>query len=343
MRDMYPQIDVIWLTKHRETSAQGVPGIRVVGPSQILRMWAIATSKVWVGNHFRPFVRFNKKPNQYYVQTFHGSYGIKKIGYDQLKRRSWQSPEKIVTKFRNEVDLVIVDSELEKARMTSAYRIDPCKIRILGHARTDPFFRDDTADNAPTMAQVPIVSRKKMLLFVPSHGFNFWPPPPVDLLRTFEAKFGGNWELVMKAHPKDVKANSQYKEILKSLPMATRLVADVEDVTELLLRADAVITDQSSAVFDFLHTGRPAFIVLPRLLSDDFNTYCYGNQSAYPMPIVDSWEELIESVNSHSDEQYQTRIKKFLAEINPANDGRAASRAAEMLGRLMIGGGDGAE
>jgi CDP-glycerol glycerophosphotransferase len=340
---MYPHLDVIWLTKHRETTARKVSGLRVVGPNRILRMWAIATSRVWVGNTFKPFVFFGKKSHHYYVQTFHGSYGIKKIGYDISKRQSWQSTEKVVTQFRNQVDLVIVDSEIEQARMVSAYRIDPSKIRILGRARTDPFFRDKTAVDASLATHVPMLPDHKVLLFIPSHGFDFWPPPPVDLLRTFEAKFGGNWLLVMKAHPRDARATSKYAKILASLPMATRLVTDVEDVTELLMRADAVITDQSSAVFDFLHTGRPSFIVLPQILSNNFKEYCYGNRSAYPMPIVDSWEELIESVKSHSNQQYQLRIGTFLAEINSANDGLAASRAAEMIGRVMSGVDDAAE
>ena len=103
------------------------------------------------------------------------------------------------------------------------------------------------------------------------------------------------------------------------------------DVQELLAAADAMLTDYSSAIFDFILTGRPGFI-----LAEDYDAYeqvrgFYYPLTETPFPLARTEEELLERIEEFEEENYQKKINAFLQEKGSVEDGKAAERVAELI------------
>lgn len=82
--EKYPgQLDIVWTVTKQEKDARGFPeGIRLVEYGSTKAKGEYASAKVWVSNYHKvSYVRkgMYRKPDQYFIQMWHGSLGIKKI------------------------------------------------------------------------------------------------------------------------------------------------------------------------------------------------------------------------------------------------------------------------
>ena len=72
-------LDLVWLTK--DIKCELPEGIRPVRYGSIRAMYELATAKVWIDN-IKNAIRLPKKRNQYYIQTWHSSLGLKRNEQD---------------------------------------------------------------------------------------------------------------------------------------------------------------------------------------------------------------------------------------------------------------------
>lgn len=325
LKEIDPSLDLIWLTDKRTTIASNVEGLRVIGRGKIMQAIAIGSASIWVANTLLPFHHFVKKANQTYCQTFHGSYGLKKIGYDlsrnQLTDKNWRDSKRKYNRLAETADIILSDSIVEKKRFARAYGLSLERIHITGHPRNDVFTRPHKPlQDVRTV--LGIKPNQKILLFAPTRGYDFWPPPPPELGLAFEERFGGQWVTVVRTHYQDGRTSRS------SLNANGQLV---EDAQELLLACDAVVTDFSSIAFDFIHTRKPCFAMLPLELSSDFKKWFYEKADFYPIPFCESWIELMLQVSSFDKKQYDHDVQNFMSVVAPRCDGKSAERAARLI------------
>ncbi|MDD6792233.1 MAG: CDP-glycerol glycerophosphotransferase family protein, partial [Thermobifida fusca] len=147
---------------------------------------------------------------------------------------------------------------------------------------------------------------------------------PLFDLAAFAREFGDQYVLLVRSH---------YLERLVVPPSAAEAVIDVSaehDTTPLLAAADALITDYSSVMFDYVLLDRPMIYYVP-----DYDDYVHHARGTYfslaevaPGPLAFTEEELFAALREldTADTQY-VKARRAFAERFAAYDTGTAARA----------------
>jgi CDP-glycerol glycerophosphotransferase len=109
-----------------------------------------------------------------------------------------------------------------------------------------------------------------------------------------------------------------------------------DDVTDLLLVADALLTDYSSVMFDFALTGRPM-----AFFTSDYELYKFTRGSYFdlpeesPGPNVNDTNEILAWLRDieATHESYQERYRAFRERYCEFEDGHAAEKIIRQIFR----------
>src|SRR5699024_5843969 len=122
------------------------------------------------------------------------------------------------------------------------------------------------------------------------------------------------------------------------IKMASDIATDdsrYPDINDLYLAADALVTDYSSVMFDFVNTGKPIYFLAPDLVEyrDSTRGFYFDFEAEAPGPIVSSTEELIAVMKrpKRTIGDLDRRYEEFLRKYAPLDDGAAAHRLIENL------------
>jgi CDP-glycerol glycerophosphotransferase len=112
-------------------------------------------------------------------------------------------------------------------------------------------------------------------------------------------------------------------------------VSEFPDANELLLAVDVLVTDYSSAIFDFAATGRPMLFFAPDLESyrDEIRGFSVDFEAIAPGPVLRTAEEVVEALRDLDVDAAAglERYERFVAAYCPLGDGRASSRVVERV------------
>ena len=111
-------------------------------------------------------------------------------------------------------------------------------------------------------------------------------------------------------------------------------VSDYDDINDLYVIADLLITDYSSVFFDYANLRRPILFYMYDLEAyrDDIRGF-YLDLKELPGPILKTEEEIIDNVKKHisGTEFYNETYKKFNQRFNYLDDGNAAKRVLQEI------------
>ena len=335
-----PDADIVWIL---DDAAMHACGGKPDTGRAVLR-WTgaahreLATAKVFVENASLFVSRGNppKRKGQRIMDTWHGSLGIKRLDTGKFATGGGGAANAAVT------DLLLSNSDFEDT-VFAASPLAGVPLLRTGHPRNDLLFAPEDvrrAVRAKVFAELGLPPDAKLALYAPtfrddalpaecaaSAGFGAWN-------RSLERRFGGNWHIALRLHPLDAKALA---EGLVSFPAgaldATRFKGDMQ---ELLLAADAGITDYSSWIYDYLLLdGRPGFIFAPdRTEYERSHGFCYPLEET-PFPIAGSAAELCSAIDSFDMERFRRERRRFLDGKGCMEDGRASERAVDAIERWM--------
>ncbi len=336
-----PDVDIVWLMDELNWRiSHGRPDT-----GRAVRRWTsaayreLATAKVLVENTHMFVTRGNppKRPGQFYVNTWHGSLGIKRIDVD------WNNADDFRAANVEALDAVPTNSDFEEGVFASSPFAPAPRFRI-GHPRNDVFFLDSDVKDAirrKVRAALGLDEDGRIALFAPTfrdnaladgacmYDFAAWK-------RALEKRFGGNWTVAMRLHPMDAIALS---EGLVSLPDGVANATDYADIQELLVAADAGITDYSSWIYDFLLGGAPGFIFAPDRAAYDHTRGFYYPLESTPFPIAETNGEMCANIEAFDAGKYARDSEAFLADKGCMEDGKASDRMVDMI-ENWIGGGE---
>ena len=338
-------VEIYWgVTKDqiKKRKKEGIPEeVNLVERYTFQYFKALASSKFWFDNALSCVWKYiPKKKNQIYIETWHGSMGLKKISKEDITDEHWLKKAKLCGKL---VDYCISNSTFETQVFRETH-FPKNEILEFGHARNDILF--DETDKAELKEKifkrynlsiakgtlVDSVQDTHVCLYAPTFrddkSFDYFDMKFPKILEALREKYGGEWKLFTRFHFKDRRRN--YKKTKNVVN-----VTSYSDIQELMLIADVGITDYSSWICDFVLTGKPGLIY-----ATDFEKYNSSRGLYYPLeetpfPIATNNDELIENILNFDDDEYQKKREEFLTARGCKEDGHAAERIVELVKELM--------
>jgi CDP-glycerol glycerophosphotransferase len=107
------------------------------------------------------------------------------------------------------------------------------------------------------------------------------------------------------------------------------------DITELYLVADVLLTDYSSAMFDYAVTGRPMVFFTYDLAEyrDNLRGFYFDFEAEAPGPLLATSAEVIAALSDIDAvaASYRDSYQQFAARFCPLDDGKASARVCDRL------------
>ncbi len=277
----------------------------------------LSLAKFWVNNILFPI--HTKRNGNIYLQTWHGT-PLKKIGYDiTIPGPEIEGRRNFYNESRN-WDYLISSNEYSSEIFKRAFKFQK-EMLELGYPVNDIFFKDNAELIDSIKNKYDIPKDKKIILYAPTwkddeqkeyweHYFNL----EIDLERLYE-EFNDEYIILLKMHHL-VSERLDIDENLKDFAIDLSLH---DDIQELYVMADILITDYSSVFFDYAHSKRPIIFFVP-----DLNHYMENVRGLYlnmetelPGPLIQNNDDLIESIRnidkvSHDyKERYEVFYERF--------------------------------
>ena len=330
---------LVWDVKTKIPACDYPMQLRMVKHDTVEFYKELASAKVIIENtNIMERIGAYKNKDQYLIQTWHGSMGIKRLDGDVVMGRAWKRLSKKCQKY---VDYLLSNSDFETEVFQTAYW-PGVEILNTGHARNDIFFWEDEERIAKNRRKVykelNIEEDRKIFLFAPTHrdgedddnvfkGLDY-----KAIKKALEARFGGKWQIVLRLHN---RLKGQSSKWLKNLPYYVTDATKYADMQEILAVTEVGVTDYSSWIFDYVLTKKPGFIV-ERGLEDFQNTrgFYYPIETT-PFPIAKDYKELCKRIREFDEEKYQKDITTFLEARGCFEDGHASERIVEKIKELL--------
>lgn len=329
-------IQLVWLVDNIE-SFEFPDYIKVVKVDSILGLYMRATARVWVDNirHRHPV---KKKESQLYLQTWHGSMGVKKIEKDAESKL----PKEYIKQAKYDgqiIDAIIADNYLQEKIYKRSFWLNN-KVIILRFG----FPQNDLIENKKSDKDF-ISQMKIKFLFDDAYYYVLYAPTFRDdysmdcynldfdrIISAFEKSVGKPTKIVLRLHP-NVSYQKEHIKFSNNVLDGT----DYPNIQELALVVDAVISDYSSTVFDFALLNKPAFIC-----ALDFEKYEESRGFIpeffdLPFKICKSNDELIKTINNFRYDEYKKELFKFYQKYPVYGEGDSARKTAHwILNKICI-------
>lgn len=322
-------VELVWVSPKLGRTRGGFPeNLKIVRENSREMFRELASSKIWIDNGLNCIWSFmSKRPDQVYLNTWHGSMGIKRLSGD----KRWEKRARYSARY---IDYFLTNSTFEENVFHGSYWPDT-KILPFGHPRNDLFFdQEKVCKTAETVRKrLGIKKNQKLLLYAPTfRDGESGMEPDLDIQKLQEClnrKFGGDWKILFRAHIKTLKYT--WKDSLNSFLD----VSAYPDMQELMAASDAGITDYSSWAYDYVLTGKPCFLyVYDRERYDDLRGLYYS-LSETPFIIAEKEEEIRRGIQEFDDSTYQKKIRDFLKKRGCYEDGHAAERTVDYIEELL--------
>ena len=110
--------------------------------------------------------------------------------------------------------------------------------------------------------------------------------------------------------------------------------SDVDDINDLYVISDILITDYSSVFFDYANLKRPMIFYMYDLdyYRDESNGFYFDVEENLPGKIVKTDDDLIDEIIRISKEfKYDKKYEEFNKKFNYLDDGEASKRVVETV------------
>lgn len=268
------------------------------------------------------------RPGQRYVNTWHGAINYKKIGYLGL---GFTNPlQKLIYRMNNPCPDIFVSGSRSFTETTSHSFGFPEKVFLeCGLPRNDILCAGIPSDKLEALRRtVGIPDGKRAVLYAPTFRKGK-ASPDVNLnydrlLESLRKRFGGEWVALLRQHYFVASNGATHPDVID--------VSGYEDMQELILTADVMISDYSSCMWDFILTGKPCFVY-----AEDLQTYLNEDRSffipidSWPYEIADSCDDLCRRIEAFDEPAYAAKIRNHLQEHGSFDRGTACKTLLEQL------------
>lgn len=325
----HPEVEVSVLA-HR---ARGGWGGRLAGSLMAVRSgWALARARVVViDDYFFPLYAIRPRPRTRVIQAWHASGAFKTFGHS-VADRSFGADAALTARVRIHAnyDLALVGSQVSAPAFAEAFGM-PIERIVSRHGipRTDLLCDPVRRERATTevRARLRLPAGRRVILYAPTFRGDRVTKArhrdDLDLHR-MASLLGDDHILLLRLHP-------FVHGTFRLDPSLGGFVADVSsepDINALMPLSDVLVTDYSSAIFEFALLGRPIGFFAPDLVEYEAERGFYVDYRDWvPGPVFTDTESLADWLRSGSFDA--TRVRAFAGSSFEVADGRASRRVVE--------------
>ena len=301
---------------------------------------ALGRAKYWIFN-YKIQDHLDPKKDQVFLQCWHGT-PLKRLGCDL---ESFENAMNTLSEIRKRYNIetkkfsyFLSPSAFASEKFISAWNMKAAgKESVIleeGYPRNDLLKNYTEEDVLRVRRALGIEDGKKVILYAPTYrdnqhstasgGYTYKTEVDFDRLKDIFSKeyvilFRPHW---LVAREFDFKKYSGF----------VYDVSGFDDISELYIISDILITDYSSVFFDFANLKRPMVFYMYDLEAyrDDIRGF-YLDTSELPGPIVTKENELIEEIKKSVNFVYDEKYKAFNDKYNYLDDGQASSRVAKKV------------
>jgi teichoic acid ribitol-phosphate primase len=327
----YPAIPVVTIA-HRPAS--GVRGRIGAAWQAVVAAYHLATARVFiVDDYFFPIYVVRPRPGTTIIQTWHACGAFKKVGYSVLDK-SFGVDEKLASRVRihSNYDVCLVASQAAAPHYAEAFRqpLDRFVSR-LGIPRTDVFFGDERLERTreAVRRRYGLTDGRRVVLYAPTfRGDSVTDAHATDDLDLdlLHRTLGDDHVVLVRLHP-FVQSRTAIGPELEGFAID---VSDHPDINELMLVSDVLLTDYSSAIFEFALLGRPMVFFAP-----DYEAYeaergfYFDYRTGVPGPIFETTEGVAGYLRAGIFDL--ERVDRFRQASFDIADGRSTARVTDEL------------
>lgn len=216
---------------------------------------------VFVDNAYLPVDVVPRRRGVTVVQVWHAAGALKKFGRDAVDE-GFRAEDAVL---HRGYDYVVASSEVTADHYATAFGTPRERVLALGSPRAeslvDPAWR--AASREAVLARHPELRGRRVLLYAPTfrgRGVDKEPGPRLDGA-ALRAALPPEWCLVLKPHP----VVAEDPDVVAGFDV---VITGDEDLNELMTAADVLLSDYSSAVFEWAVLDRPLLLFVPDL--DDY-------------------------------------------------------------------------
>ena len=326
--DQDDPLDLVWLANAHDASAPSA--IRQVPYGSREAALELATAKVWVDN-YRTRRYVSKKPGQFYVQTWHGSVGQKKIEADA---RACLSAAYLVGARRDgrETDLMFANNDLYARVYAESFSYTGPVLRC-GVPRNAPLANPSDDLRRQVRKALGVPDRAALCLYAPTFRDGLGSSalePNLDVLgRALESRFGRPFAVAVRRHPNVAAAGISAPNTIDA--------TGYPDVQELLVATDALVTDYSSIAEDYSLLARPGYLFVPDESAYESKRGFYYRSEERPFPLARTEDELLDLIQATTDEEFAAKRTAFRELVGMVEDGCGGAAVAEVILRVVRG------
>lgn len=307
------------------------------GVKDTLKLWRdLTTAKyIFLDDFYGPLSSMRIREGQEVIQLWHGAGAFKKFGFSRMN--TGDNITGIHRGYRKYTK-VSVTAEAVRECYAEAFDLDMEKVQAMGSPRTDVFFHQTDKEQAAqrVYTQYPQLQGKKVVLIAPTYRGRKVEDADYDFdrlnIEMLLQSLGERYAVVVKWHP--ALYNNIKRGKVDFHGAQTVDASNYEDINDLLMVADILVTDYSSVIFDWYLTDKPVVYFTydleeyseSRGLYFGFEEYVYGN-------VAKDWKQLAMAIKEESlgEEKRKAFGEKFMS----ACDGRSTERIIEwVLGNL---------
>lgn len=308
---------------------------------------AFAAAGTWIVNsRLRDF--YVPREDQKYIQCWHGT-PLKKIGCDiTCSGNATSTVDEIHAEYESDAEKIykfISPSDYTTEKLISAFNLEKIgkqsAVIQQGYPRNDALFNTSEEYVQNIRASFNIPAEKKVVLYCPTfrdnqhNSYGYSLEIGMDFM-SLKEKFGDDIIILFRAHY-FIASKFDFQKY-------NGFVVDVsnyDDINDLYLISDILITDYSSVFFDFANLNRPMIFYFydEKEYRSEIRDFYFG--TAMLPGIAASNEEKLEKAlgdilsdfkkGGNGLMRYKTAISAFNKRFNPLEDGHSTERTVKKI------------
>ncbi|WP_445505610.1 CDP-glycerol glycerophosphotransferase family protein [Niallia sp. 03091] len=334
IQEHHPEYKLYWSVDKRFIQNFDNRGIDIVPRFSVKWLFTMSRAQYWVSNSRLP-LWIPKPKYTTYLQTWHGT-PLKRLAADMDEvHMPGTNTEKYKKNFLMEAsnwDYLISPNQYSSEIFARAFGFDKTMIES-GYPRNDALFNDNTQENLAALKEkfgLPL--DKKVILYAPTwrdDQFYGKGKYKFDLeldLNKLREELGDEYIIVLRMH-------YLVAENLDLTPYSGFAYdfSNYEDIRELYLISDLLITDYSSVFFDYGNLRRPMIFYVYDIDSyrDKLRGFYFDFEKTAPGPLAKTTDEVIDYIKQASTKPLDHQFDQFYQQFCYLEDGEASKRVVE--------------